>query len=320
MANGRCIGSKETELKDFGSLGDIYGSLNTLFTSATLIIVLYSAYLQREANKDARDAMADQLQQAKDATANQLQQAKDATNEQLQQARDALAAQLNQAKVLTDQQVSNAKELAFIQLEQAKESMSQQLALAQTTYDAQQYESKFAVFSSSFYALLNLKENKFSALELTLGRNEQKLSGNRVFEYIVQKFEYYLNNDWKDKLVDVEELGEVFDKILNIYNKESSDLVLSYFLVYTSLFQLIDRSIVLDNEGKYFYKQMISNTMRIQEQTTLFWAACFVPRFKSFLRDSYLFNQFYDDKYCILAKNHHEKSHFNSRDWNKLFE
>lgn len=92
------IGSKETELKDFGSLGDIYGSLNTLFTSATLIIVLYSAYLQREANKDARDAMADQLQQAKDATNEQLQQAREATDKQLKLAQSTHDAQMKESR------------------------------------------------------------------------------------------------------------------------------------------------------------------------------------------------------------------------------
>ncbi len=303
------IGSEKTKLEDFGTLGDIYGSLNTLFTSATLAFVVYATLLQRQANKDARDAMANQLQQARDATAKQLRQARQALKQQLDQAREA-----------NDLQINNAKELARIQLEQAAESTKEQLELAQATHDAQQYESKFAVFSSSFYALLNLKENKFSALELTLGENEPKLSGNQVFEYLVKKFEYYLNNNWKGKHVDEEELGEVFDETLNVYNNESSDLILSYFLVYTSLFQLIDRSIVLDDEQKYFYKQIISNTMRIQEQTTLFWVACFVPRFKSFLKNSYIFNQFYDDKFCLLAKRHHEKSHFHGSEWYKLFD
>ena len=69
-------------LTDLGSLGDIYGSLNTLFTSATLAFVVYATLLQRQANKDARDAMKEQLQQAKDAIDKQLQQACDAVDDQ----------------------------------------------------------------------------------------------------------------------------------------------------------------------------------------------------------------------------------------------
>lgn len=92
------IGSKENELKDFGSLGDIYGSLNTLFTSATLIIVMYSAYLQRQANNDARDAMAKQLQQASNATEKQLRQARLATKQQLALAQATHDAQIKESR------------------------------------------------------------------------------------------------------------------------------------------------------------------------------------------------------------------------------
>lgn len=74
----------------FGAFGDIYGSLNTLFTSATLIIVLYSAYLQREANKDTRQAMADQLKEAKDARKEQLDLAESNHAAQISESRYAI--------------------------------------------------------------------------------------------------------------------------------------------------------------------------------------------------------------------------------------
>jgi len=77
------IGVEKTKLEDFGTLGDIYGSLNTLFTSATLIIVIYSTYLQREANKDAGKALENQLRQAEQATTDQLNQSRDSTTQQL---------------------------------------------------------------------------------------------------------------------------------------------------------------------------------------------------------------------------------------------
>lgn len=92
------IGSKETALKDFGTFGDIYGSLNTLFTSATLIIVLYSAYLQRQANKDAREAMAKQLRQARNATRKQLRQAQLSTKRQLALAQATHNEQMKESK------------------------------------------------------------------------------------------------------------------------------------------------------------------------------------------------------------------------------
>ncbi|UGQ30401.1 PspA/IM30 family protein [Acinetobacter calcoaceticus] len=92
------IGADLKTFADYGPVGDIYGSLNTLFTSATLIIVMYSAYLQREANKDTRDAMAEQLQQARDATAKQLIQARQSTKQQLELAQQSHEAQLAESK------------------------------------------------------------------------------------------------------------------------------------------------------------------------------------------------------------------------------
>jgi len=136
-----------------GPIGDIFGGLTALFTSATLIIVMYSAYLQRQANEDARKAMAEQLQQARDATATQLIQARQALRQQLDQARQA-----------TEQQIENAKELSRIELLQTREATQQQLALAQSTHDAQIQETKNTFFKTQFYNLLNYKSERFKEL------------------------------------------------------------------------------------------------------------------------------------------------------------
>lgn len=86
------------EMGKLGPLGDIYGSLNTLFTSATLLIVLYSTYLQRQANKDVRESMAEQLKQAKEASAEQLRQAKESTKQQLDLAEATRDAQIKESQ------------------------------------------------------------------------------------------------------------------------------------------------------------------------------------------------------------------------------
>lgn len=92
------IGADLKTFAEYGPVGDIYGSLNTLFTSATLIIVMYSAYLQREANKDIRESMADQLKQAKDATEEQVEQARESTSQQLALAKATHDAQLKESR------------------------------------------------------------------------------------------------------------------------------------------------------------------------------------------------------------------------------
>ena len=86
------------EFASLGPIGDIFGGLTAFFTSLTLIIVLYSAYLQRQANKDAREAMSEQLKQAKEASAEQLKQAKESTRQQLELARDTHSSQIKETQ------------------------------------------------------------------------------------------------------------------------------------------------------------------------------------------------------------------------------
>ncbi|OTG65906.1 hypothetical protein [Acinetobacter silvestris] len=52
----------------YGPISDIYGSLNTLFTSATLILVIYSTILQRKANAEMRQFSVDQINASRHAT------------------------------------------------------------------------------------------------------------------------------------------------------------------------------------------------------------------------------------------------------------
>lgn len=82
-------GGSVNTFASLGPIGDIYGSLNTLFTSATLAIVVYSTLLQRQANQDAKDAMAEQLQQAKDNAKDQLKQAHELVQEQIKETKNS---------------------------------------------------------------------------------------------------------------------------------------------------------------------------------------------------------------------------------------
>lgn len=79
-----------TDLTKLGPLGDIYGSLNTIFTSATLAFVVYATLLQRQANKDAREAMAEQLQHAQESTTQQLALAQASHDAQISESRYAI--------------------------------------------------------------------------------------------------------------------------------------------------------------------------------------------------------------------------------------
>ncbi|MFV5340842.1 hypothetical protein [Acinetobacter baumannii] len=255
----------ESELTDFtklGPLGDIYGSLNTLFTSATLAIVIYSTILQRQANEDTRKAMYKELVQA--------------------------------------------KRLSSLQLKQAKQASAEQLKLVKETHNAQIRESQYTFFTNQFYSLLNLKENKFHKLKINInGKNYEQ-------EQIFIK----LSNDFNEMLMDVEN-NEISEEYINKkfmeYSDESdgstSDIVLSYFLIYVNLIKLIKKSELNDKE-KEFYFETLGYSMRLQEQIVFFWVSSFVMRFNFYLENTQIFNQFYSDEYLVIAKKFHTKSAF----------
>lgn len=232
------IGSGKENLEDFGPLGDIYGSLNTLFTSATLIIVVYSTLLQRQANQDAKDAMVQQLQQARDATAQQLIQARKALD---------------------------------LQLAQAKDSTTQQLALAQASHDAQIKESQYAIFSNMFNNLL-LHKNELKKNLIVINEGIT-YSHEYIFKYMSNKFVEKLNADWSDlSKVTQDTVLDVFLEQDDKLDEGSGikPLLYTYFYIYESIIELV-KSSKLTNSEKFFYYSLIGNTMSVNEQVCLLW-------------------------------------------------
>ncbi|CAA0221653.1 hypothetical protein [Acinetobacter baumannii] len=255
----------ESELTDFtklGPLGDIYGSLNTLFTSATLAIVIYSTILQRQANEDTRKAMYKELIQA--------------------------------------------KSLSSLQLKQAKQASAEQLNLVKETHNAQIKESQYTFFTNQFYSLLNLKENKFHKLKIKLkaGHFEQ----DQIFIKLQIQFNRILEGVENEEITS-DYLRQEFVEYIEAVDGSASDIVLSYFLIYGNLIKLI-KSSSLSHDEKQFYFEILGNSMRLQEQVVFFWVSSFAMRFNYQLDYTYIFNQFYNDKYLIVAKKFHRKSAF----------
>ncbi|EPV7097068.1 hypothetical protein ACT4VK_18370 [Acinetobacter baumannii] len=281
------IGADLKTFADYGPVGDIYGSLNTLFTSATLIIVMYSAYLQRQANKDAREAMAEQLKQAKEATAEQLAQAKESTN---------------------------------LQLSQAKKSIEEQLSLAKKTHDAQINETKLAFFTSQFYALLNLRNEKLKLLYVK--NNDKEFTGIDVFRLFHLEFVKLLKNEWKgDKLENlnppmIRAKFHLISKELN--SGDNFYPLLDYFQIYVSLFTLIKSSNLKKKDQKFFLK-VISNSMNLSEQVVLFFIAPFRTTLLSSLENTKVFNSFHHKNFEKFGLKFHKSSHFSLNKWSETF-
>lgn len=289
----------ESELSDYtklGPIGDIYGSLNTIFTSATLAFVVYATLLQRQANQDARDAMEKQLQQAREDTEKQLEQAREATQ----------------------QQIEHAKQLADIQLKQSMDVSSKQLELAQATNDAQINESRYAIFTNVFEMLMSQK--------LTLQKDlcshlENSKTPQVIFQKMAQEFEFLLNNAWQNiEKINISDVDEEFNRAANQIEDSVffSDILYNYFYVYDSLLFLVKSSQIDKSQKKIFYK-LISNSMDINEQLTLIWFSAFTDRVRSNLINSRIFDFDFDPIFLPFSLKFHRRTHFNSVAYDMAF-
>lgn len=294
------LGTEKTALEDFGTFGDIYGSLNTLFTSATLIIVMYSAYLQRQANQDAREAMEKHLQQAREDTEKQLRQAHEAT----------------------EQQISNAKKLADIQLEHAKSSIREQLNLARQTHSAQINETKLAFFTSQFYALLNYKNEKLKELVL-FDEKGNELKGHILFksffEILIVKMLNKIDELGIDKF-DSNEIRSIFNQTGKELNKGQTYYELfAYFETYASLIELID-SAAINTKDKKFFWSVIRRSMNANEQRCVFLLAPMWERLYIHIRKMSMFNTFEPNEYYTeYGLKFYTKHNFYSKSWSDFF-
>lgn len=269
------------EMGKLGPLGDIYGSLNTLFTSVTLLIVIYSAYLQRQANKDAREAMAEQLKQAKEASAEQLKQAKESTKQQLDLAETTRDAQIKESQ----NAIFATKFYSLLNFKKDKlNSFTLQRTVIDKTYGPKEIQENpmeaIDVISTSFYQISKSDNKRF--LNLT-----------------------------------VIQLQSEFQKIARENGYKSVSILIAYFYLYTSLCELIANSEISHND-KEFYKNVLSNSMSQGEQILLFWL---VPMFLSInISGSEIFTMFgYSDAFEPFALKFHKKDHFRNDEWKNIF-
>ncbi|MFN3289078.1 MAG: hypothetical protein ACK410_01300 [Acinetobacter sp.] len=204
-------------------------------------------------------------------------------------------------------------------LNETRFSNEKQMNIAQKSHDEQLKESQHAIFSNAFYALLNVKENKFNSLEVIA--DGEILKGNDIFRKVASDFSKLSKNQWKgENIPSKKEIEFEFKIILDSEDDESVDIICSYFLIYGSMYNLIKNAKFLSPSENFYYKQLISNTMRIQEQITLCYISCFIERYQPFLKNSNIFGQFYDYDMSNLVKKYHNYSHFYGDSWKKVFD
>lgn len=290
--------TKVLQLTDLGPLGDIYGSLNTLFTSATLAFVVYATLLQRQANHDAREAMAKQLQQAREDTEKQLEQAREAT----------------------EQQILNAQRLANLQLQQASEASDDQLNIAKQTYSAQIEESRISFFTSQFYSLLNYKNEKLK--ELCFCKNsDEEIKGLKIFSELKNQLIERLIKCYTVEKIDDEIITRAFNQSCKALN--SNELyyeLFSYLEVYSALAMLINSSPINSNDKNY-YQAILRSSMSGNEQFCIFLIAPMWERLYIKIKLIPFFNAFGPDRlYEQYALKFYSKNNFALLSWDNFFD
>ncbi|MBJ9957473.1 hypothetical protein [Acinetobacter courvalinii] len=236
-----------------GAVGDIYGSLNTFFSSIAFLAVAFTTWLQVNALKETREAN------------------------------------------------------------------KRQLNLAEKNHEEQIKESRNAIFSTKFYALLNYKTDMLEQFKVI--KDSKEYRGNEIFGLYYKHFEVLLEHYWVDldsidKDIILKELKK-FDLLVNS-GKEFTGWF-SYFLIHTQISELIYNS-KIDDEDKKFYRSVLSNSMSMEEQITLFWIAPVTPRVMTKLENTKIFSLFFNRKFIPYAKKFYNKSYFGIKSWGKVFE
>lgn len=294
----------KSELSDYtklGPIGDIYGSLNTIFTSATLAFVVYATLLQRQANKDAREAMKKQLQQASEDTKKQLEQAREAT----------------------EKQIFHAKELAEIQLKQTMDVSTKQLELSQATHNEQIKESQTAIFNNKFFSFLKFKKENLEGLNfylLEMDDGYRKVKAESLLVQLANQIISHLKTNSIDiENADKKSIERFFLTQCNAYFDDFKNSTLySYFLNYKSLINMVFESdLNIDEKKEYF--RIISNSMSYEEQVVLFFIGPTYSVFMDFMKNSEIFIQFSGEDFNGFAKKFYDVSYFASPYWKHHF-
>lgn len=208
--------------------------------------------------------------------------------------------------------------LQVTSLKETRDANREQVDLAKKTHQEQLRESQHAIFTNAFYSLLNVKENKFNNLEVVIKQYNHK--GNDIFKTISFECES-LCRTWHEEeyIPTAKELDDEFRVILGSLSDEDPDIIYSYFMIYESIYSLVNQAKFLNEIESFYYKRLISNTMRIQEQITLCYISCYIGRYHSFLDNSFIFDQFYLEEMAGLVKKYHKSSHFYGDSWQNIF-
>lgn len=163
--------------------------------------------------------------------------------------------------------------LQVTSLNETRDANERQLKLAKEAHDAQINESKHAIFSNMFNSLLVLKNNSKEALNIEINgshKGHDYIFYNMKEKFLqrlsLEEFEYFLELNRQDNLT---AFLNAFDELEGTNITGTS--IVGYFQIYSSILDLIKHS-NLSRQEKFFYYDLVGNTMSLNEQICLMWA------------------------------------------------
>ncbi|MEB3795544.1 MULTISPECIES: hypothetical protein [Acinetobacter] len=212
--------------------------------------------------------------------------------------------------------------LQVTSLNETRITNKQQLVLAEKSHQEQLKESKHAVFSNTFNTLLNLKQDRYNGLKIRNKDTGTEYISEEIFVEIALRFLWLLDNYFHEENCGRYQVGLKLDEFLELLGgkKRGFGEITSYFMVYGDLIKLIRKS-DLSDESKFFYRDIVSNSMSIHEQLTLLWVAVNNKDCLDLVHGSEIFNNFYRDNMMSFLIKYFDKSCFSHPDilsnWDK---
>lgn len=207
-------------------------------------------------------------------------------------------------------------------LKESRQSNLDQLLLAKAVHDEQIKESKNAIFSSKFNSLLAFKSERLSQIKINLIEKDgdNLVDGITVLSRLGKVFleEMHTKSD-RITAFSYQEHIDFFTKVAEDNFREPINPIISYFYIYGDLVRLINSSDI-SSKDKDFYKSILRNSMFQEEQLVLFWFTAMFNVLAQSLKDSELFNQFYNERYIGFALKYHNRTHFYSENWKQIFD
>ena len=162
---------------------------------------------------------------------------------------------------------------------------------------------------------MNYKLTKYNALQIRIddGGDKKIWYAEEIFKeialiFIGQQFVYNLSLSRK-------EIGDLYYEALKKIagNDKGLGEINSYFLIYESLFELINRA-EISTEDKVFFRKSISNSMSKHEQLTLLWASIEIKSLNNLVKNTGIFDQFHNQRLMPFLVKFYDKSCFSHRE------